>query len=741
MSDQEQSSPQPLLKQPRLLREAGGPSSLLIRTIHSKIIVPYLFLTMLVAILGTFVVTTLVVGTTKERFVNQLVEAGRVAGDGVVRHENQHLEVLRPMTFTEGVDRALEAGNREQLHLLLAGLTSNADLDSMIVVDRAGRIVLRLDADRSVSGAPVYRSGYGEDISGWPIVALVLAEQVDERGDKYAGLVMAPGGLVMFYTSAPVHNTDGELVGAILVGSMLDRVITNLKAESLADIVVYRVDGTPVASTIAEWQDPSQREALHVPPERYQQVVEQPNDPIVLEIELFRRPYGMTFVPMIVRGRSIGMIGVLLPSNFLIQAAAVGRRTLTLIFAISTALVIGIGYWVAQRIAGPVRRLSEITRAMMAGDLSQRLLNAPNDEIGDLAHSFNRMSEELQRHTIALEAEAARVQAILSSIADGVIVCDMDGRIIMRNQAARDLVGKRDYLEEKLLRVLRRREETPFGSVAQRVDLGKQVVSVRVAPVRIEEDEQLGEVLVLRDVTREVAAERLKDNFFNSISHELRTPLGAIKGYSDILLHGGDRLGEEREQRAIQAIFEQTLTLERMIRQLIDLSEMELGSLYLQRAPVQVDELVAKALDDWKPRFEEADLVAHYHNHAPGVVMNADARRLRWALDALLDNVCRYTPDGGSVEVSLEYQDDVAVLQVRDTGVGILPQDLPHVFSRFYRGTPICSDGHELDVRGTGQGLYIVKSVAEAHGGRVWVTSEVGKGSTFSILLPLAGRA
>jgi signal transduction histidine kinase len=247
-----------------------------------------------------------------------------------------------------------------------------------------------------------------------------------------------------------------------------------------------------------------------------------------------------------------------------------------------------------------------------------------------------------------------------------------------------------------------------------------------------------GTVLVMRDVTRDVAAERLKDDFINNISHELRTPLTVIKGYSDLL-----KLDEKQAQiavykKAMAEIFANAASLERMIGRLIDLSEMASGALRLDMRRTGLNRLVMETLGEWDEALRKSGLTAQIHMVVEDLIIKADKQRLQWAFDAILENIAQYCPQGGDLDVNLSRLESAALIQFRDPGVGISGEDLPHVFKRFYRGNPIDGDGNILDPRGMGQGLYIVKSVVEAHGGRVWVESEIGKGSVFSLLLPLA---
>jgi signal transduction histidine kinase len=143
------------------------------------------------------------------------------------------------------------------------------------------------------------------------------------------------------------------------------------------------------------------------------------------------------------------------------------------------------------------------------------------------------------------------------------------------------------------------------------------------------------------------------------------------------------------------------------------------------------------AVDEWKFNLAGYNLTANFSIQTSDLIVRADSRRLRRAVDALLQNACDFSPEGGTLNVTLKKEKDEAVLSITDPGVGISPEDLPHIFERFFRGTPRDRDGNVIDVRGMGQGLYVVAQITEAHGGRVEADSKVGKGTTIRIRLPL----
>jgi signal transduction histidine kinase len=715
-------------------------------SIRHKIILPYLMLTAAVAMMGIFIVTRLIANTIDERLTNQLLEAGRVASDGIVRHESRLLEVLRPMTQTIGVEQAIRAGDVDRLRELLEVQAYNGNLDSLLVLDGAGDLLVRLDAVRAFNLEVIddYQFSSGGNYANLPIVAPILAGYIDERGDKYAGLVDTPAGPILYSSAPVVHtiNVEGqtETVGVILAGISLERLLIHLKSESLADIVAYVEPGKPIGSTVPDWQQEAQYQTLTISPEIYDEAISTPGTTPLSEIEaltLFEREYRMAYAPMTVRGRPIGVLSVLLPSNFVVRAISTSRWSFIVIFSLAMGLVAVVGYLVAQRILRPVYELAALARAITSGDLTQRAKLITNDELGVLARTFNDMVTRLQLSLADLEEENARTKAILGSIADAVIVRDPDGKIILTNPAAQEMLTTQDTVDLAPVHSIDVQKE---GTISPRIAVGQHTISVSAAPVETPDGSMIGEVLVLRDVTREAMVERTKDNFLNYIGHELRTPLTAIQGYAEILGRSGDQLDSEIFWRAVDTIYRQALILAQMIDQMIDLTAIRSGDITLQRQSFNLHALVTERLEVWSEQFAVTGLVPHFESEARDLTIEGDPRRLQRAIDALLKNACQFSPEGGELAVRLMHLGDRLCLSVSDPGVGISEEDRPHVFERFFRGSPTDRDGNPIDVRGVGQGLHMVKSIVEAHGGAVELYSKVGEGTTVRVYLPLTAK-
>jgi len=709
-------------------------------SIRTKIVLPYAVLTLAVASVGTFVVTQLVAGSLEERFVNQLVDSGQVASDSVVKKEREHLEVWRAMAFTQGVDAAVASGDMHTLEELLVPLAANHQMDGVEVTDNLGRELFGFRHDKGSTDARDYTLRTGTDLSTWLIVTQILAGQVDQLGDKFVMLVKEePGGYYLFYTGGPIRY-EGRVVGAILVGTYLDEFLAEIKKETLADVTFYDNQGQVLATTFRGGGE-QVKDVLEVTPAFCQSIVARPKETFHRSLTLYGRPYGIVFGPLQIRESLLGIFSVALPSNFIVQKAATSRLQFGLLFTLAMALVFVIGYITSRRIIVPIVRLVQTSRAVAAGDLGQQTGIHRGDEIGILASSFDQMTHSLRERTRELEAEASKIRAIVESIADGVIVEDKNGRIIMMNPAAERMLGSMSEgfpihpIKELTSLPVKGEPYAAYNSEDRRFEAGGKVISAHEAPVVTKDGVELGKVMVFRDITREVEVDRLKDEFIENVSHELRTPLTSIRGYSELLmLTAKDKL-DEQQRKSLSYIGERSSQLVTMIGELLDMTDIAAGTLGLDLTPTSLDDLIVEVMDSWREQFEEKQLtaMAQLPEDLPQVLV--DRGRVKRVLHNLLSNAYNYTTPGGNITVITYATGDKVRVEVEDTGVGISKPDQNRLFTRFFRAREVPHD----NVRGAGLGLYMAKALIEAHGERIWLErSKLGEGSVFSFTLPIA---
>lgn len=360
-----------------------------------------------------------------------------------------------------------------------------------------------------------------------------------------------------------------------------------------------------------------------------------------------------------------------------------------------------------------------------------------------IAERNKRLAEILRQR----EAEVERLSGILATIEEGIIMQDTEGRVVLFNQAAQRLLGShKNFWDTELgtlfdayRDVVRIDSElAPLGEPT-RIQVNNRLVGAQLAAVADSQGQRIGTMIVLRDVTRDALADRLKDQFVTAISHELRTPMTVIKGASEVL--ASLPADQPVNRRLLETLTRNVDTLDRMVVELLDISEMGAGTFAIRDDVVQLEPLLwsvanGMAAEIRHGHLEVALVVRHAH-----LTVRGDIQRLRWAIGHLLQNSIRYTEPNGQIVVALgedSANPGYVRVDVIDTGVGVSDKDLPHIFERFYRGEPRTSGGKLLDPRGLGQGLFIARVVAEAHKGFVTVRSRVGEGSAFSLVLPAA---
>jgi len=265
-----------------------------------------------------------------------------------------------------------------------------------------------------------------------------------------------------------------------------------------------------------------------------------------------------------------------------------------------------------------------------------------------------------------------------------------------------------------------------------------------LATVSGKKAEFLGAVAILRDVTLIHQVERTKENFITTLSHELRTPLTALKGYIELLLSGvGGPLAEE-QQNFVQVIRRNADRMVDLVNSFIFVAQMQEGRAAPTHGHADLRQIINQVARENGPAAQEGQITLQTDLAGEGLVIQADPVQLHLVIEKLLNNGIKYTPAGGEVTIAAKIEppaglaeERYAVVSVRDSGIGIPPEQQSRIFEQFFR-----SEGRPSDVvsGGMGIGLSIVKTLVEAHGGRVWVESDVGQGSSFSFIIPVERR-
>ena len=719
--------------------------------IGSKIVFPYLLLTLIVAGIGAFIVVNLVTGTLHERFNNQLLDSGRVVAESMVGYEEDRLAVLRQVALTEGVPESLASQDVPQLQLLIPQIIVNSPTDAVVLLDRNGRTQFTWDRPTDSEPGATFAN---LNLSQIEDAQFVLSGNADEYGDKRAILVETPSGHMLF-TIGPVL-LDDEVVGAALVGTAVRKMVVGLTENAVARVTLYDQSGQVIDTTLGDGreniadllQEPASQytavlNLLAESPSRYQVVAENAETNVPLRrLEVLNQDYQLAFGDWRLRNESFGLFSVALPSNFIVNAAATSRNLLNLVFTIATVSVIMIGFLVARSIARPLNRLVDVTTEVTEGNLNQRTGILRNDEIGTLALSFDTMTERLEERNRQLVAQKSELAAMLNSIADGVIVLDNENNIVNSNPAVQkmitDITG--DFSKASLQKLMAASATETLGEGGEptkRYDMNGRVLSASSAQVKTPEGSPIGTVMVLRDITRAAEAEHLKDDFITSMSHELRTPLTIVKLYTDLLKRSANGSLREDQVTYLEKIAKGSSELEEHIQKMISISEIQAGTLHLKQAEISFTTFIRELANEWRSKIEAQDIFFAVQLPDIPLPLSADTNRLRWAIANLLENALTYTAEKGSIQLTVKHDPENVYLRVTDSGFGIAHGDQPFIFERFFRA----KNDLNYNERGIGLGLYIAREILELHGGHITLESKVGVGSTFTCELPLLATA
>ena len=418
----------------------------------------------------------------------------------------------------------------------------------------------------------------------------------------------------------------------------------------------------------------------------------------------------------------------------------------------STSLLIlvltgGVSLYFFRKVSNRIGRLTEFSRRVAEGDFRPMSLERSNDELADLSSTLNQTALRLDKTIRTLTEERNQSAAILASMEEGVLLISTDQRVIFCNSAFCQAAGVTNaHWEGRPVVELIRNSD--LLSMIQKALIGNEVIhgevvvgsirtrSFAVTSAPVQSDALIsGAVMVLHDISEIRRLERARRDFVANVSHEFRTPLTAIRGFAETLLEGALEDSENR-RRFIEIIHDHALRLGRLTNDLLRLAQIEAGQLQLEIQPITVASILDPCIETTRVKAAQNGLTLEVQCTPDSPVLLGDLRSLQGVLQEILDNAMRYSSEGGRILVNTAVQESEAVISVSDTGIGIPKADQERIFERFYRTDPARS----RESGGTGLGLSIAKHLIEAHGGRIKVESEVGRGSTFYVYLPRQGQ-
>lgn len=427
------------------------------------------------------------------------------------------------------------------------------------------------------------------------------------------------------------------------------------------------------------------------------------------------------------------------------------KRLFTYVSIIGFSMTTFFGLFLLTKITQPMQQLIEAANDIRKGKYGTRLNLVTSDEIGELANTFNHMAAELETNIRNLNHEKEHLSSVLRSMSDAVITFDNHGQVILVNPPGQEIMKTWKGLEWDddlqgggwAADVMPKPLSELFYSTVnegrdQSADLhvNQGIWSAHMAPL-YSDDVIRGAVVVLRDITEQVKLEKMRTDFIANVSHEIRTPLSMMQGYSEALLDGMAASPEEGRE-LIQVIHEESLRMGRLVKDLLDLTRMEAGHAEMSLRQVDAGELCERVYRKFSVRAKEQEIDLQLSLHSGLILESADEDKLEQVLTNLLDNAFRHTPSGKQVKIQAHRvkapKGDALQVIVSDQGVGIPAGDLPFVFERFYKADKARVRGETV---GTGIGLAIVKNIVTAHHGTITAASEVGKGTVFTVTIPM----
>ncbi len=400
-----------------------------------------------------------------------------------------------------------------------------------------------------------------------------------------------------------------------------------------------------------------------------------------------------------------------------------------------------VGFLLAHAITQPIKDMRKQALALSRGNYSRKVKVYGNDEIGQLAHTFNNLTKKLQEAQSTTESERRKLSSVLSYMTDGVIATDRKGRVILINDQGAKMLGvsRETILSTSIVSLLDLENEYTFDELISETgnvlldystDYNPYILRANFSVIQRETGFVNGLIAVLHDVTEQEKIEMERREFVANVSHELRTPLTTMRSYLEALSDGAWK-DETIAPNFLNVAQNETERMIRLVNDLLKLSKMDSKDYRLSKEWVDLVVFYNRIID----RFElTKDQKLSFERKLPDkpILVEIDPDKLTQVIDNIISNALKYSPEGGKVTFKIKEQDDEVIVSIADQGVGIPKGNVEKIFGRFYR----VDKARTRKLGGTGLGLAIAKEMIEAHDGRIWARSIEGKGTTIFFSLP-----
>ena len=425
------------------------------------------------------------------------------------------------------------------------------------------------------------------------------------------------------------------------------------------------------------------------------------------------------------------------------------------IFIVGTILSIlittVIGFVASKTVTSSIEKMSSQVKKMALGNYGTVVGIDADDEIGDLAKVFNQISKRIEEEQAVTETERRKLATIIESMMDGIITTDNNGKIILINTSAEDMLGGRDdeiFIGKDVLKILNITEYESIEEILEAEDSllvnssktdEELLLRAEISKIEKEDKEDLtqmsteleGYIIVLYDVTDQERQEKERREFVSTVSHELRTPLTTMNSYIEALEEG---VLEDKElaPQFIDTIHKETTRMIRMVNELMQLGKMDIKEEHYEKEFIDINKMLEQITDRFALTHPEKNFIKHIPKSP--IFVEGDQDKLTQVFDNIVNNAIKYSPDGKNITVRVRqnYHHNRVSISIKDEGMGIPLVHIDKIFNRFYR----VDKSRQRSMGGTGLGLALAKTIVEAHKGRIWAQSREGYGSIIFVTLP-----